>query len=68
MAVQTKHAVCRTYMNEARAKRIAKSLNAAQHTGVGADMFKAVETMPNYPDSWVIEVREDGELAGWIML
>jgi hypothetical protein len=35
---------------------------------VGADMFKAVETMPNYPDSWVIEVHEDGVCAGWVML
>lgn len=68
MATQTKHATCRTYMFEARAKRIAKSLNDAQHTGIGADPFKAVQVMANDSESWVIEVREDGNLAGWVML
>lgn len=56
-------------MFEARAKRIAKQLNAAQHSGVGADMFKAVKSFEEGDgEVWVIEVREDGVCAGWIKL
>lgn len=68
MATQTKHQVCRTYMNRDRAQRVAKQLNAAQHTGIGADCFVAVMVSPIGPDNWVIEIQEDGAIAGWVVL
>lgn len=70
MAHAVQDASLRTYMVKDRAKSIARQLNAAQRTGVGADMFKAVQTFKGgvLSEDWVIEVREDGVWAGWIKL